>query len=129
MYWFWVNSTAFGGREFTFPVLTLRGFIQHLYQGDGLQVCGSGDIPVYSPRDLLAPSTPQAQVAGGTSELVKPAERAELASRGQRRLTLGQPTLYTLSWAWVTILLSSQVDRKEAVQFSSVLSELCILHK
>lgn len=119
---------AFGGREFTSPVVTLRGFIQHPYQGDGLQVCGSGAIPRYSPCDL-APSLPQAQVAGGTSELVKPAERAELASRGQRRLSLGQPTLDTLSWAWVTLLLSSQVDGKDAVQFSSVLSELCILHK
>ena len=103
MCWFCVNSVVFGGREFACSVLTQRGFIRLLIREMAF-MCVDQETSVHILRVILGLPLPlgkdpvlvrtqaQAQVAEGTWELVKPAVRADLASRGQQRPRLGLPT-------------------------------------
>ena len=93
----------FGGREFARSVLTQRGFIRLLIREMAF-MCVDQETSVHILRVILGLPLPlgkdpvlvrtqaQAQVAEGTWELVKPAVRADLASRGQQRPRLGLPT-------------------------------------
>lgn len=85
----WVHSVPFGA-------LTLRGFTEPSLTGRWSFRCvDQGAIPIYSLWDLLTlvlvvrPQN-QVRVLEETSDPVKLAALAELASRGQCRLRLGR---------------------------------------
>lgn len=141
---------AFGGRGFILPVLflTLSGFMQPSLSGRQPFGCVNPRVtPAYSHDVLLAPlplrvfragrQTPGSSSGDRDWQTVKSAAKAEMASRGQRRLRLAclrhlpfsQPERFPAHLSMGDCFSHHRCDRKHTVQFSSAFLELCILCK